>query len=93
LYSIFAGSAGDGLGYQLGVKFLDGQPIAHFVFDHVHARQSNLAGDVTVEGATLTATFPAEEVPRLGASFDWSATLNIEGEDVDSLPRRTFGQS
>lgn len=90
LCSVLAATASDPMGYQLGVKYLDGRQIGHFVFDHQAARQHNLDGAVTVEGTTVTASFPRAQMPGLAESFEWSATLNIDGADVHSLPRETF---
>jgi hypothetical protein len=86
LYAVDAWSGDGNTGYQLGVKYLGGKQIAHFVFNHGKATQANLTGDVNTKGNTTTATFPLSELDSLGESFKWSATYNIDGDDVDTCP-------
>jgi hypothetical protein len=86
LFAVSAWSEDGETGYQLGVKYVDGQQIAHFVFNPTTASQANLNGDVNTTGNTTTATFPLSELDSLGESFRWSAVYTIEGNDVDTCP-------
>jgi hypothetical protein len=86
LYSIDAWNKDGSQGYQLGVKYLNGQQIAYFVFDQVAGKQVNLDGMAKIDGSTVTAKFPIRETEALGDSFKWSATLSVEGDDVDRCP-------
>jgi hypothetical protein len=87
LYSAQLWSSDGNTGYQLGVNFLNGRTIGHFVFDLVRAHQANLSGDIPSGGTTMTAAFPVEQLDGLGETFEWSATLSIGGDDVDTCPR------
>jgi hypothetical protein len=87
LYSAQLWSTDGNTGYQLGVKFLNGRTIGHFVFDLVEAHQTNLTGDIPSGGTTMAAAFPVDELDGLGETFKWSATLSIGGDDVDTCPR------
>lgn len=86
LWAIAASSEDGDKARQLGVKFLDGQQVAHFVFDSGSAQQENLSGRVSLQGATLTAEFPLSAVEDLGEPWNWQATVNVEGDDVDTCP-------
>lgn len=86
LLSVHAWSEDGNTGYQLGAKFDGGQQIAHFVFDQVEASQINLETGVKANGNATTATFPMSEIESLGDSFKWSATYNVNGDDVDTCP-------
>jgi hypothetical protein len=85
LYSILASSPKGDKALQLGVKYLDGQQIAYFVFDG-EGPQQNLPGNASREGSLLTATFPYEAVAALGETWRWSGNTNVEGRDVDDCP-------
>jgi hypothetical protein len=86
LWAVSAASPSGDEALQLGVKFLDGKQIAHFTFDFGSAQQQNLPGAASLEGAVLIADFPYQAVARLGQSWRWSATMNVQGDDVDSCP-------
>jgi hypothetical protein len=86
LWVINAASPSGGRALQLGVKFLDGKQIAHFTFDFGSAQQQNLTGAVSLAGTVLTAEFPYDAVAGLGETWKWSATTNVQGDDVDDCP-------
>jgi len=87
LYSVVLWSLDGNTGYQLGVKLLNDRVIAHFIYDQVRFKQTNLTGEISTDGTKLTAQFPAQRMANLGDTFEWSATLNIAGADVDVCPR------
>lgn len=70
------------------MKYLDGQQVAHFVFDHVEANQVNLDdGETSTDGTKTTAKFPISAIDSLGESFNWTAAFNLAGNDVDECPK------
>jgi hypothetical protein len=73
----------DGPIHQFGVKFLDGDLIASFVFDHVAAQQYNFA-QVTPQrvGDRWSATFPTADLD-IAASGRWRANLTVDGADTE----------
>jgi hypothetical protein len=87
LLAVDAWSTDGESGYQLGVKYLDGAQIAHFVFDQVEASQVEVSDKVKISGTKLTAGFPLGELTGLGDSFKWSAVYNVRGDDVDNCPQ------
>lgn len=87
LWSLQVASASGDKAGQLGVKFLDGRQIAHFVFDLGTAKQTNLEGGTTVAGKTLTASFPYAAVTSLGLNWTWRAETSVDGLDVDACPQ------
>jgi hypothetical protein len=90
LYTIQAWSD-DRIGeYQLAVKYQEGEPVSHFVFDAAQSLQNNLEGAVVVEDNTVIATFPVDIITALGQRFDWSATLNVAGHDVHTTKQQAF---
>jgi hypothetical protein len=71
--------------HQFGVKFLDGNFIAAFIFDHVKAYQHNfIEVSPTRVGDKWTAVFPVVEA-EVASSGRWTATPNLDGDDVDSI--------
>jgi hypothetical protein len=75
-------------GAQLGVKYLDGEQIAYFIFSEDTGEQINLDGEASINGETVSGSFPAD---NLGALVDagpasWSAAINVEGNDVGLCP-------
>ena len=69
---------------QAGVKWLDGDQIAYFVYDF--EQQKNLPGEVVTKGNKIIAAFPLSEFAPLGEIWKWSATTSLEGEDLDDCP-------
>lgn len=75
----------DGPIHQFGVKFLDENLIAAFVFDHVKAYQYNFPQvSPTRVGHKWTAVFPVTDVD-IATSGRWTATLNLDGEDLHGI--------
>lgn len=75
-------------GGQLGMTYLDGEPMAYFVFDSGEASQENLSGAAAVDGDTVTGTFPKSAAP-LG-DFEvamWNAAFTLAGKDVGNCPK------
>ena len=70
----------------LGVQWLEGQLIGHFVFDFQGAMQTNLEDQPTVDGKTISARYPWSAVADLGDSWKWQAVTTLNGNDVDSCP-------
>jgi hypothetical protein len=87
LWSLMVASAAGDKSGQLGVKFLDGGQIAHFVFDFGTAQQTNLQRPVAVTAKTITASFPYTALDALGVDWTWRAVTNVDGNDVDSCPQ------
>lgn len=75
-------------GAQLGMKFLDGEQIAYFVFDFTTVEQANLDGDVIVNGDVVSGSFPADRLGQLADAgpASWSAAFNVEGNDIGECP-------
>ncbi len=86
LWSVTAFDLPGDQGLQLGVKHLDGEQIAYFVFDHDDAQQQNLPGTASVNGSVLTAAFPHDALQALGQRWKWHAVMTVEGNDVDRCP-------
>jgi len=85
LLSLTAWSEDGEAGRQLGIKWTDGQP-GVFSFDLVETQNQDLDVEPTVEGATVSATFPGDAVEGLGETWGWTATTNVDGADVDDCP-------
>jgi hypothetical protein len=85
-WAILASSPSGDRALQLGVRFQDGKQIAHYVFDVGSADQKNLPGAASLAGAVLTTAFPYAAVAELGRTWKWSATTNVQGDDVDDCP-------
>lgn len=68
---------------QLGYKILDGEAIAQFVFDAIEAQQTN-SGTADLATQKLVARFDGQDVGIIGVPRTWTATLNVEGLDIDS---------
>jgi hypothetical protein len=87
LYSVTASSMKGDRVRQLGVKYLDGQQIAYFVFDPGgEPLQRNLAGNASRADSLLTAAFPYDAIAALGETWEWSGSTTVEGRDVDDCP-------
>jgi hypothetical protein len=69
---------------QLGAKWVDGQALV-FVFD-IGAGQTEVEAAPTIEGNTVTVSFPTDAISDLGDSWQWRVTSNINGADVDRCP-------
>ncbi|MET4001709.1 hypothetical protein ABIB48_000407 [Arthrobacter sp. UYCu511] len=67
---------------QLGTKFLDGDCIANFVFDHNAARQENVDYvPVGHDPRVIHTSFPSAPLEALGTSQKLRGYLNYTGED------------
>lgn len=86
LYSVTAWSPDGRKGYQFGTKFENGREIANFVLDLGSAKQDNITnGAVSVE-KEINVRYPLAKLAGLGGSFGWSATVTVDGKDVDRCP-------
>jgi hypothetical protein len=75
-------------GVQLGVKYLDGEQIAYFIFLEDTFEQINLDGEAIVDGDTVSGSFSADQLGALADAgpASWSAAINLEGNDVGLCP-------
>jgi hypothetical protein len=85
-WAILASSPSGNRALQLGVRFQDGRQTDLYVFDAGSADQQNLPGAASLDGAVLMVAFPYDAVAELGKTWKWSATTNVEGNDVDDCP-------
>jgi hypothetical protein len=85
-WAILASSPSGDRALQFGVKFQDGAQVAHYVFDAGSADQQNLPGAASLAGSVLTTDFPYGALAELGKTWKWSATTNVQGDDVDDCP-------
>ncbi len=86
LYSVTAGSADGKTGYQMGAKFQNGKEIANFVYNKATAKQENITNGAVAADLQVGARYPLSKLAGLGDSFTWSATVSVNGDDVDSCP-------
>lgn len=88
LYSATVFDESGEYGDQLGMKFLNGKQVAYFVFSVDTSEQTNLDGAATVNGDTVSGTFPAGDLGQLADAgpASWSAAFNVEGSDVGECP-------
>lgn len=87
LWSFTAADSQGSNAVQLGYKIVDGQQAGYFYFPLSGGKQTNLSGapDTSVEGE-ISAVLPAAAITPLGSDWNWSAAVNVDGEDVDSCP-------
>lgn len=71
--------------YQVSIGFVDGRLDRYFVWDGDDERELDL-DDVVVEGTTITAVFPDDELDRLGDRWRWRAFGTATGSELDSCP-------
>ncbi len=76
-------------GYQIGLRFIDDE-VVQFVFDFAVNEQENLTGDYTLNGTVASMPVPLAAVPNLEESFDYTAVITVDGQDVDECAA-TFG--
>lgn len=86
LYSATAWSEDGETGYQIGVKFEDGQEIANFVYNLTDYTQKNLTNAAVTADSRVSVRYPLSELEGLGETFSWSATVTVDGTDVDRCP-------
>lgn len=86
LWSVMVTGADGGI-YQLGVKQI-GEQAQSWVFDFGTATQREVSapGEAEVSSTGASELFPNVELSKLGSSFKWTGTLNIDGKDVATCP-------
>ena len=75
---------------EIGYKAINGEQAALFVFDYDTGRQATLDGAADVTSESVSVLVPKS---ALGYVHDWQwwATVNIDGKDVDRWPRSSTG--
>ena len=86
LYSVTAWSAEGKTGYQIGSKFQNGREIANFVYNLTTNKQENISNGAVAADKTVSTRYPLSKVAGLGDTFGWSASVTVDGEDVDRCP-------
>lgn len=87
LFSVDVYSTDDKHAYQIGVKYVGGEPSATFVYDlYGDAGQTNLEDSSTGDATGVTALIDGADLPDLGDAFTWDAVLNVAGDDVARCP-------
>lgn len=78
-------------GAQLGMKYLDGEQIAYFIFSFDTYEQINLNGSALVSDNTVSGSFPTGDLGPLreAGPASWSAAFSVEGTDVGECPGGT----
>jgi hypothetical protein len=76
-------------GYQIGLRSIDDEVI-QFVFDFNENEQENLTGEYALNGNVASMFVPLSAVPNLDESFEYTAVITIDGQDVDECAA-TFG--
>ena len=86
LWSLLATNP-DGASVQLGYKTLDGQKIGYFYFPFTEGTQHNMDGfaDTDTPGE-IGMVLPQAGLDALGPVWWWSATVNVDGKDIDFCP-------
>jgi hypothetical protein len=86
LWAVMVTGQGGGI-YQLAVKQI-GTKAQSWVFDFGTAAQQEVSapGSVSVTEIGVSESFPYADMPDLGPTFEWKATLNIDGQDVAFCP-------
>lgn len=83
LYSVTIWSADGKTAYQLGTKFREGKEIANFVFNIAKSKQENITNGAVAADKQVSTRYPLAQLPGLGDKFGWSATVTVDGSDVD----------
>lgn len=87
LYSATAWSEDGETGFQMGVKFEDGQEIANFVYNLATYSQKNITNaPAETEHSRVSVHYPLAELEGLGETFNWSASVTVDGTDIDRCP-------
>lgn len=86
LWAVMVTGQGGGI-YQLAVKQI-GTKAQSWVFDFGTAAQQVVSapGSVSATELGVSESFPYADMPDLGPTFEWKATLNIDGQDVAFCP-------
>lgn len=86
LWSLLATNP-DGASVQLGYKTLDGQKIGYFYFPFAEGAQHNMDGFADTDTAgEIGMVLPQAGLAALGPVWWWSATVNVDGNDMDFCP-------
>ncbi|MCO4276721.1 hypothetical protein NG701_20265 [Pseudarthrobacter sp. HLT3-5] len=86
LYSVTAWSPDGKTGYQFGTKFQNGKETDNFVFNISKAKQENITNGAVAADKQVSARYPLAQLAGLGDKFSWSATVTVDGTDVDRCP-------
>lgn len=70
---------------QLGYKLVDDEFSAQFAFDFSAGRQQNFTEAVKRSNSHLEATFPYDLLSNLGPGYSHSATLTVDGQDMNTM--------
>jgi hypothetical protein len=82
LVGIHGKSQDGGIFRQFGIKFLDGERAAYFVFDHNKAKQENFDYiRATEDDHQILTPYPAAHFSELGDTPDLRGYLNFGGTD------------
>ena len=84
LFGLWGRSADGQIVRQFGVKFLDGERVAYFVFDHNAVRQDNEDTVPTESQREVLVPWSSEPFDELGPDPRITAYLTIDGVDVVS---------
>lgn len=82
LFGLWGHSADGEVVRQFGVKFLDGERVAYFVFDHNAVRQDNESSVPTESPREVLVPWSSQPFDELGESPRITAYLTIDGVDV-----------
>lgn len=82
LFGLWGRSADGEVVRQFGVKFLDGERVAYFVFDHNAVRQDNETTVPTENQREVLVPWSSDPFDELGPDPQITAYLTIEGIDV-----------
>lgn len=83
LYSVTAWNSDGDTGYQIGTKFQDDVEIANYIFSFDSSSQKNLDNGTVAVTGEVNARYPLNDLDGLGEEFTWSATITVDGTDVD----------
>lgn len=73
--------------YQLGVALTAGEPDRIFVVNLANGDEQDLdTDDVSVDGSTITASFPDSVLRRMGNDWQWYAFATAQGAALDACP-------
>lgn len=76
-------SAGNRLHTRLGVKFLNGELLGSFAFDHVEVKQENFsAAEVIVDGPVITSRVPYRHIDAWELAEQGKPFVNYDGNDL-----------
>ncbi|TDT30890.1 hypothetical protein [Naumannella halotolerans] len=89
LFGVFASSQDGTRSFQYGIKYLDAERIAYFVFDHASPNQQNWRDiEPTRSQTEVLAPFPVAEFDQLGPNPSLLAYVNVDGRDTQTESAR-----